>query len=235
MPSPRRTNKANAWIVPMKIDRRTAMALDQGNRHDEFAATRADLSDLAKRREVGDQEQERSGLLETLESGHGSRRPGEGFNLDEEIDAIARSLRRKGIGEDDIRRACDAARKVFDQELGVGRSARFGGNLGGSNFGGNLHSQVEQPNVRPLGDPGAKDFMTYEEMTGCEPARGRGDSRFGRDSLMGFDQVYGLLPTIEKVEAQRPHRRSDRQLGMDARATESFYERFPNARRIGAA
>jgi hypothetical protein len=252
MPSPNRSNKARAYIVPMKIDRRTALALDQ--RNDTFAATRADLPDLAKRRETGEDDengdprellarllrqqgagdQEVAGMLARLE-GHGAvgkQGKGEGISLDDQVENLSRFLRGKGMSEDDIRTACD---------LGIGGQSgtRFGGVFGG-NMGGNLRGQVSQPSVSPT-DPAARDrdFLISEEALGnCAYAGGGRDSRrVGRDSRMSFDQVYGLLPTIEKVEAQRSRRRSrsEKALGMDARSVDSFNARFPNAARIKPA
>jgi hypothetical protein len=249
MSSPKKTNVSNAWILPMKIDRRTAMALDQGNRRDEFAATRADLSDPAKRREVGEDDdprsrlmnwidqkieagndQEVSGLLEQLE-GHGAsgeQRGGEGMSLDDQVANLARFLKGKGMGDRDVRTACDLARDA----LGIGESTKFGGVFGG-NMGGNLRSQVSQPDTNPT-DPAARDrnFMTYEEAAGACPYSGDRGSRpiGGRDS---FEELFAKQDKVQQArEMMRPRRRrSEREIAMDS-GTESFLEMFPEARRI---
>jgi hypothetical protein len=264
MPSPRGTNKARAYIIPTQIDQRTAMALDQGGpsngsrsqsgrlspdlvdplkngaSDDERDDPRSRLMNWIDQKIESGNDQEVAGLLQQLE-GHGAageQRKGEGFSLDDQVANLSRFLRGKGLDDLAVKTACDLARRAWgrDQELGIGKSAKFGGSFGGGQ-GGNLHGERDQPELRALSDPGAKDFMTYEEMTGCEPARPRGDSRrFGRDSRMGFDYVFGLLPTLEAREAERTRRRrSDRQLGMDARAVDSFNARFPNAARIKPA
>jgi hypothetical protein len=251
MPSPKGTNKANMWLLKVPVAAETGRPLAHDELSDEFAAARADLSDPAKEKLLraiserlnGADDQEVAGLLERLE-GHGAageQAKGKGFNLDQEVENLARFLKGKGMSSDDIRTACDLARKSWgrDQELGVGKSARMGGSLTGSNFGGNLHSSVHQPTSPPATRDAAP--VCLEEALGQEPLRGgRGDRAVrrggGRDSRMSFDQVFGLLPVIEEREATRlRRRRSERQMGMDARAVDSFNARFPNAARIKPA
>jgi hypothetical protein len=218
-------------------DRRPRVAMDQANA---FAATRADLSDPAQARRVGDDESngnarerlakilaehlnrdEVGSLLETLE-GHGSVGPrpqGPGFNLD----AFRHALRGRGLSEDQIKRAYDA--------LGIGESTKFGGVFGG-NMGGNLREQIAQPSTNPT-DPAARDrsTMTHEESAGLEPCR---DSRTigGRDS-MSFDEAFGLYGPGGVFESQPRHRRSERELAMDSAGRDSFQKMFPEAARIG--
>jgi hypothetical protein len=224
MPSPKRTNKANAYIVPMRISERTALALDQRRDDDDtFASTRADLIEPSKPKKLGDQEV--SGLLSQLEG-----RRGASDDEDDEQEQngrrerLAHFLRGKGLSEDDIRTACDVS-------LGIGGSAKFGGALAGG-MGGGLQDRIgEQPSSHDAG-------FCAEERMGIEPLKDRGrlagrDRRVGRDD---FGMLFGMLPTFERLEAQRPRRRtSDRQLGMDARAVDSFNSRFPNAARIKPA
>jgi hypothetical protein len=276
MPAPNRTNKANAWIVPMRIGETTAMALDQApSRRTVGPRLGPDLTDPLKNGEASDDEsngnarerllrliaqrlnggsdQEVASLLERLGSGAtGEQRPGpsrRGDQLrhqhDEEhdddpcIDNLKQFLASKGLGDRDVRSACDLARawRRGDQELGINRSARFGGSFGG-NQGGALHGERSQPDLQPLTDPGAKDFMTYEESVGCEPARPRGD-RGMRRGLAGdrrspdFATLYGLEPVRQQM-----NRRPARGLALDgasAAQVESFYSRFPTAKRLGVS
>jgi hypothetical protein len=239
MPSPRGTNHARAYIVRQRVgDARWPMAHDELD-PDTFASTRSDLVDPAKSLRTGDDDprdrlvrllqerlngsdQEISSLLETLEAGHGvAGVPARGKSAISTDQKLAAFLRSKGMSEDDIRTACD---------LGIGSSARFGG-VFGSNMGGNLSSQVSQPSTNPT-NPASRDrAMTYEEMSGCEPA---GDSRrFGRDERMSFDAIYGMLPTIERLQRRRPM--SANQMAMDAKRAANFLERFPQAARIKPA
>jgi hypothetical protein len=234
MPSPNGTNEANMWLlkVPVAADPRS-VAFDE--RTDEFAATRADLSDPAKteslvrllrQRGVGDQEI--VGLLEQLE-GHGAR--GEQQPGRSAIDNLRHFLRGKGMTEDDISTACDIS------GLGPGKSARFGGAFN-QNFGGNLHSEVTQQRHEPLADPGAKDrdFMIAEEAIGACPYGGDRSPRplGGRDS---FEELYGRQDRLAEIAAaSRPRRpMSANQMAMDSQRTENFLTRFPEARRIRGA
>jgi hypothetical protein len=137
---------------------------------------------------------------------------------------LAAYLRSRGMSERDIVTACDIS-------LGPQRSAMRGGAFN-EGFAGNLHSEVRQQPQEPLTSPASSDrAMTYEEMSGCEPAR---DSRrFGRDSRMSFDQIFGMLPTLESMQPRR--RMSEKALAMDAAARGSFEKMFPEASRIGSS
>jgi hypothetical protein len=198
---------------------------------DEFAATRADLVDPAKRR-VGDQEV--TGLLEQFE-GHGAsgeQSKGRGFNLD----AYRRFLRGKGISEDDIRgMSVDDIRQACDA-LGINKSAKFGGNFGGG-MGGNLSEQISQPNTRPT-DPGAKDrdFPIDGEARGECAYAGDGPHLIG-----GHDSFEALCVSQDRVQQIREATRSRRprtanQIAMDAQAQAQHEARrnamFPGAARI---
>jgi hypothetical protein len=228
MPSPRGTNHANAYLVrqqPVARSRR-AMALDQATKSADLIDPKDDsrrrLLDLVSRRLDGGTDEEVAELLERLD-GHGAvgeqeRGPsqrGDEHEDDERITKLARFLRSKGLGEDDVKRACDAVR------LGIGESTKFGGALSG-NFAGNLHSEVDQPS--------ADRHMIYEEQAGCTPFAGRDSKMGGRDQRITFDEAYGLVPVLE---AARPHRRrSENALAMDSTRAENFLKRFPSAARI---
>jgi hypothetical protein len=194
----------------------------------------ADLPDLAKEREFGEDDepaddprarllrligqrlengndQEVASLLGRLE-GHGAvseQRPGASA-----LDQLRHFLRGKGMSEDDIRTACDLS------GLGPQRSAmRGGGTAGGA--GGALHA---------TSDAG----LCAEEQMGQEPVKDRGRG-IGRDD---FGMLFGLQDKVQQIrEATAPRRRrSERELAMDdqarARAESSFNKMFPNAARI---
>jgi hypothetical protein len=206
--------------------------------HDEaFAGTRADLIDPSKddprqrllnlisKKLDGGSDQEVAELLGRIE-GHGSaseQRPGVSA-----IDQLRHFLRGKGFSEDDIRTTCDLS------GLGPERSAMRGGAFGGG-AGGALHEERGQFN-RATGNPASRDrAMTYEEESGCVPYAG--DRRRGIGGRDSFEELYGRQDRLAEIAAaSRPRRRaSDRQMGMDARAVESFNARFPNAARIKPA
>jgi hypothetical protein len=196
---------------------------------DEFASSRSDLADPAKneslvrllrQRGVGDQEI--VSLLEQLRGGvTGEQRSGKSTVRDQ----LSRFLRSKGmLSEDDILTAIDLA-------LGIGKSARMGGNLGGGNFGGAPHSEINQPNIGALTDPASRDrALTYEESAGVEPCR---DSRTigGRDS---FEELFARQDRVAQIrEATRSRKpQTANAMAMDSKRAENFHTRFPEARRI---
>jgi hypothetical protein len=168
------------------------------------------------------------------------------MNLDDERDEngeqdqrrlakLADYLRSKGMGDRDVRQACDLAARA---DLGPERSAIRGGAVAGGNFGGALHDE------RATDGPG----LCAEEQMGHEPLKDRpsfswdrrslGD-RGGRDSRrlagdrMGFEHLYGLEPTLAAQQPRRP--RTPAQIAMDAAARDGFSRRFPELARIGTS
>jgi hypothetical protein len=262
MPSPNGTNYANAYIVRQRVARDW-----RGMAHDEWNGSlpkRGDRPDPAQMRETGQDDepddarerlmnlisqrlndgndQQVAELLGRFE-GHGAvseQRPGSGMSLDARVENLARFLRGKGMGDRDVRTACDLMRRAYGasgDDLGIGKSARFGGASTGSNFGGNLHGEVDQPDANPA----SRDACLEEEL-GIEPAKdyrnrkmdGRDSRRFGRDERMSFDYAYGMLPTWESMQPRR--RRSARAMAMDdqvrAQSEATFNAMFPMAARI---
>jgi hypothetical protein len=226
MPSPRGTNHANAYIVRQRVPvdlrglahdedpngrlkRLVAQRLANGDEEDDqFAGSRADLVDVAKEREFGEDDEEELNGRRAL---------------------LASYLRGKGMSEDDIRQACDL--------LGPQESALRGGAPAG-NFGGALHGSTAQPS----GSPSSRDACLEEEL-GHEPSKdfrnrrmdGRDARRFGRDSGLGFDQLYGLVGPGGVFASQPRRRRSERAMANDAAASEIFERMFPEGRRIGTS
>jgi hypothetical protein len=228
MPSPKGTNFANAWIVPMKIDQRTAMAFDQYPSR-EIDRRNRDLA-LEQNGPNGEREKiisliaERLGITvqkaADLIDAAKEKRTGED---DERVERLHQFLTSKGLADREARAACDIAKRAWGDQLN--KSALAGGS------GGALHSQIDQP----ARETAARDQpLLTEELLGCEPIRGgRGDSAL-RPRLAGdarsFEAAYGLLPTYEATQPRR--RVTDAQLAMDAAARDSFARMFPTAMRI---
>jgi hypothetical protein len=251
MPSPKGTNKSRAFILPMKMTKQQALALDaELNNRARFSA---DLPDEAKGLKTGEDDgpddprarllnwidqkieagndAEVAGLLEQLEGGGARGR----VSSDQTSEMLKHFLRGKGMSDDDIRTACDLARDVA---LGIGSSARRGGAFN-QGAGGALSEQRGQFN-RPTETPASRDACLEEEL-GIEPAKdyrnrrmdGRDARRVGRDERMSFDYAYGMLPTIEAARPRR--RRSERAMANDAAASDHFARMFPEAARIGTS
>jgi hypothetical protein len=203
----------------MALDQVKAADLPDPNKND----SRQRLLNLISQRLDGGSDQEIELMLRQLDRGAtGEQSKGRGMSLDQ----LRTYLRGKGLSEDDIRTACDLS-------LGIGRSAKFGGGLGGGE-GGALHAQTSRPDR----ETAARDQpILTEELQGCEPIRSnRGDSAM-RPRLAGdnrsFEAAFGMLPALEAALLRR--RPSEKALAMDARRAASFHEMFPNAKRIGTS
>jgi hypothetical protein len=203
-PSPNGTNRERLFLV-----RRPGPHDTRGLAHDELpnGTSREDLLRQALQKR-GDQPDAAK-----------QRRVGEDDEDDERIAKLAHFLRSKGLGEDDIRTACDAVR------LGIGESARFGGAVSGSNFGGALHGEVDQS---------SRDACLEEEL-GIEPAKSYRNAKMSGDQRLDFETAYGRqdrLQQISEATQLRRRRQSDNSMAMDASRAENFHARFPNSKRI---